>query len=321
MKNIALCGLGNALVDLFVDIEEARFQKLGYERSTMRLVGAEEQAALLKELHAAAPRKASGGSVANSIIAFSQLGGKAAFLSSVGNDEMGKFYREEFATLGIDFASLALSQAPTGTCVALITPDAERTMRTCLGATAELNHKHLVEGTIANSQWLFIEGYVLSNPELGQSAVREAVRMAKAHNTQIAFTCSEAWVVEGFRSAVDQVIAASSLVFANETEARALTGNSSSGEAAFKILCKTVPNVVVTMGAHGALVKWNGVEARISAVPCTPRDLTGAGDMLAGAFLAGVLQGKSVADAGNRAAQLASRVISQVGARLQAINN
>lgn len=318
MKKLSLCGLGNALVDLFVDIDEAQFQSLGFERSTMRLVSPAEQGQLLETLHARNPRKVSGGSVANSIVAFSQLGGKGALLSSVGTDSLGAFYREEFRSLGIQFPSASTSTAPTGTCVALITPDAERTMRTCLGATAELSAKHLDERTIADSEWLFIEGYVLSNPELGQNAVKDAVRLAKAHGTKLALTCSEAWVVEGFRAAVDETIAACDLVFANDAESKALTGAATAQEA-FKILCAKIPNVVVTMGAEGALCKWNGVEAHVKAVPCTPRDLTGAGDMFAGAFFAGVLGGKSLLESANRASALASRVISQVGARLASV--
>ncbi len=318
MKDISLCGLGNALVDLFVDIDELRFSELGFERSTMRLVSAAEQEQLLETLHAHNPRKVSGGSVANSLIAFSQLGGKAAFLSSVGSDSLGEFYRKEFETLGIEFLSKATSAGPTGTCVALITPDAERTMRTCLGATAELGTNHLDEGTIARSEWLFVEGYVLSNPELGHGAVREAVRMAKAHNTKIALTCSEAWVINGFRDFFDETLSACSLVFANEEESKALTGEATA-QAAFKKLTQSVPNVVVTMGPDGAWVKWGTAEAHIKSVPCTPRDLTGAGDMLAGAFLAGVLRGESVENAGNKAAALASRVISQIGARLERV--
>lgn len=318
MKDISLCGLGNALVDLFVDLDEPRFTQLGFERSTMRLVSAQEQSQLLEVLHAHNPRKVSGGSVANSLIAFSQLGGKAAFLSSVGNDALGTFYRKEFESLSIEFPSKTTSSGPTGTCVALITPDAERTMRTCLGATAELSAIHLDEATIARSEWLFIEGYVLSNPELGHGAVREALRLAKAHNTKIALTCSEAWVIGGFRAAVDEAISACSLVFANEEESKALTGEATA-QAAFKKLSLSIPNLVLTMGANGALVKWGETETHIKAVPCTPRDLTGAGDMLAGAFLAGVLRGQTAIDAGNRAAMLSSRVISQVGARLERV--
>jgi sugar/nucleoside kinase (ribokinase family) len=325
MKDIKLCGLGNALVDIFLDVSEENFSKLGFERSSMRLVSAEEQNALIKQLspheqlELGDARRVSGGSVANSIVAFSQLGGKAAFLSSVGDDELGRFYRSEFSQLGIHFPSIATPTTPTGTCVALITPDAERTMRTCLGATAFLGTTHLDRKSIERSEWLFIEGYVLSNPELGQAAVREALEIAKASGTKIALTCSEAWVIQGFRAAVDETVSAASLVFANEAEAIALTGCGSAKDS-FEALCKKIPNVVVTMGAEGALIKWGTSSVHVPATQCQPRDLTGAGDMLAGAFLAGVLDGASAMDAGKRATMLASRVISQIGARLSSVD-
>ena len=348
-KQFALCGIGNALVDMFVDVSEHEFAELGFERSTMRLVSSQEQHDLFSKLgiegssqigsqvgnqisNAArrAVRQASGGSVANSIIAFAQLVAaetrssherlKAAFITSVGSDSRGQFYRQEFESFGIAFPSKASgSGAPTGTCLALITPDAERTMRTCLGATQELGASHIDEEAIARSQWLFIEGYALSNPGGGAAVAETAVQLARKHGTKVAFTCSEAWVVDGFRPLVDHVLANADMVICNDAESQALTGRTS-GEAAFGDLIARFPSVIVTQGPKGARVRWMGGEpAAIAAVPCTPRDLTGAGDMFAGAFFAGVLGGKSPAESGARAAALCSRVISQIGARLASL--
>src|SRR5438067_1522146 len=130
MRDYQLCGLGNAIVDIFVEVGDAEFAALGYERGSMRLVELEDQQRLLERFKDREPRLISGGSVANSVIAFSQLGGDAAFVGCVGDDRYGLFYAGEFEELKIDIGNPVIVGTSTGTCVALITPDAERTMRT-----------------------------------------------------------------------------------------------------------------------------------------------------------------------------------------------
>src|SRR4051794_12871348 len=173
MKEFDVCGLGNAIVDIFVEVTDEEFAALGFERGTMRLVDPAEQRGLLDRLHAREPRLVSGGSVANSVIALSQLGGKGAFIGCVGDDRYGLHYEEEFEQLGIEIGSPVLVGETTGTCVCLITPDAERTMRTCLAVSSHLSDKHVEVERIKASQWLFIEGYVFANPATGQGAIRE----------------------------------------------------------------------------------------------------------------------------------------------------
>src|SRR5438067_2217545 len=183
MKQFKLCGLGNALVDIFLELPDSEFASLGFERGTMRLVELEEQKALLQRYQKNEPKLVSGGSVANSIIAFSQLGGAAAFIACVGDDRYGLFYAGEFEELGIDIGNPIIVNESTGTSVCIVTPDAERTMRTCLAVASHLSAKHVEERLIQNSEWLFIEGYVFANPSTGQTAIREAIRLAKLHNT------------------------------------------------------------------------------------------------------------------------------------------
>src|SRR5882762_4582305 len=185
MKEFQLCGLGNALVDIFLEISEAEFASLGFERGTMRLVDLAEQKTLLDRFQKHEPKLVSGGSVANSIIGFSQLGGQAAFIGCVGDDRYGLFYASEFEELGIDIGNPVIVGESTGTCVAIITPDAERTMRTCLAVASHLAARHVNEARIANSEWLFVEGYVFANPDTGQGAIRNAIALAKAHGTKI----------------------------------------------------------------------------------------------------------------------------------------
>src|SRR5438105_15782061 len=153
MREYQLCGLGNAIVDIFVEVSDAEFARLGFERGTMRLVDVSEQRDLLGHFQKQDPRLVSGGSVANSIIAFSQLGGQAAFIGCVGDDRYGLFYSSEMAELGIEIGNPIIVNEATGTCVCLITPDAERTMRTCLAVSSHLAARHVDTDRVKNSDW------------------------------------------------------------------------------------------------------------------------------------------------------------------------
>jgi sugar/nucleoside kinase (ribokinase family) len=315
MKQFQICGLGNAIVDIFVEVTEPEFASLGFERGTMVLVDQPAQERLLDAYQKHEPRLVSGGSVANSIIAFSQLGGQAAFIGCVGDDRYGLFYANEFEELGIDIGNPIIINETTGTSVCIVTPDAERTMRTCLAVASHLSARHVDEQRIANSDWLFIEGYVFANPETGQTAIAEAVRIARKHGTRIVITCSDAFIPQVFGEPLRAALQHADLLFCNETEACAITGAANAKEA-FERLNGSVPSTVVTNGPHGAYVRHAGVESHVPAFPTEPKDLTGAGDMFAGAFLYGITHGVPAAKAARAAGFLAHKVISQVGARL-----
>ncbi|MEZ6136037.1 MAG: adenosine kinase [Pirellulaceae bacterium] len=318
MKQYQVCGLGNAVVDIFLEVDDADFGSLGFERGTMRLVEKDEQDKLLARFHDGNHdlKLVSGGSVANSIIGFSQLGGRAAFIGCVGDDRYGLHYAEEFEQLRIDMGNAVLVGETTGTCVAIITPDAERTMRTCLAVSSHLAARHVDEARVANSEWLFIEGYLFANPDTGQQAIRKSIEIAKANGTKIAVTCSDAFIPEVFGEALTDALASCDLLFCNAPESVAVTKTQDS-TAAFAALKDIVPNCVVTDGAAGAWVRFAGTEAHVPAVASEPKDLTGAGDMFAGAFLYGVTHDYAPQAAAQRANFMCHKVITQIGARLQ----
>jgi sugar/nucleoside kinase (ribokinase family) len=315
MREFHVCGIGNALVDIFVDVSDAEFAALGFERGSMRLIAAAEQKVLLTCFRDREPRLASGGSVANSVIALSQLGGKAAFIGCVGDDRYGLFYKTEFDELDIDIGNPVLVGESTGTCLCVITPDAERTMCTSLAVAGHLSARHVDSERVQNSEWVFLEGYALANPDTGQAAIREAIRIAKEHGTKVALTCSEAFIVNLFGDAFADALRQTDLLFANASEACALTQTKSAAEA-FAKLKTMVPSSVVTDGPRGAYVRHASVEALVPAFSCDPKDLTGAGDMFAGSFLYGITHGIPPARAARAANFLAMKVICQVGARL-----
>ncbi len=315
MKTRHVCGLGNALVDILLELNEADFAPLGFERGTMRLVDHAEQMTLLDKFHGKDPRLVSGGSVANSIIALSQLGGHGAFIGCVGDDRYGLHYSNEFNELSIDIGNPIIVGEPTGTCLSIVTPDAERTMRTCLAVSSHLAAKHVDADRIRNSEWLFVEGYVLANPDTGQGAVTEAICVAKQHDTKVALTCSEAFVPQVFADAFRAALAQTDLLFCNTAEAMAVTG-ATDAATAFAKLKDIVPAAVVTDGPNGAYIRYAGVETHVPAFPCEPKDLTGAGDMFAGAFLYGITHNVAPALAARAGNFLAMKVITQIGARL-----
>jgi sugar/nucleoside kinase (ribokinase family) len=315
MREFQLYGLGNALVDIFIEMSDDEFATLGFERGSMRLVDRDEQKDLLERFQKHEPRLVSGGSVANSVIAFSQLGGQAAFLGCVGDDRYGLFYQTEFEELGVDIGNPVIFGEPTGTCACVITPDAERTMRTCLAVSSHLAERHVDEGRLKNADWLFLEGYVFANPDTGQGAIRRALHLARQHGVKVAVTCSEAFIVNVFGDAFFEALAQTDLLFCNASEACAVTGAASAAEA-FARMKQKVPSAVVTDGANGVYVRHAGVEAHLPAFPCHPVDLTGAGDMLAGSFLYGITHGVAPDRAARAACFLAMKVITQVGARL-----
>jgi sugar/nucleoside kinase (ribokinase family) len=315
MKSIDVVGVCNGLVDIFSDISEEDFAPLGYEKATMRLVEAAEQRELLGKVGGSQPIMRSGGSVANSMITVAQLGGKSAVCCRLADDEYGRFFRDECHSLGVKVPVPLAQKGSTGTCVSLVTPDAERTMRTALGVCTELAAEHIDPSVIQDSTWLFVEGYVFSNSDHGRDAIRESVKIARQSNTKIAVTCSDAWIVSGFGSHLNEVLEHAHLVFANEEESAALAGTSDVISAGNK-LKERFPYVVLTAGSRGAFIWWEGEHLHVPAFPCEPRDLTGAGDTFAGAFLHGVNHGLSPQASAHRACFLAKHVISQVGARL-----
>ena len=317
MKQFDVCGLGNAIVDIFIEVGEEDFQSLGFERGTMRLVEKSDQEQVLARFHDGDHdlRLVSGGSVANSIIGLSQLGGRGAFIGCVGDDRYGLHYAEEFEQLSIDIGNPVLFGETTGTCLAVITPDAERTMRTCLAVSSHLAEKHVDPDRISKSEWLFIEGYVFANPDTGQHAIRRAIEIAKANNTKIALTCSDGFIPEVFGEVFREALAESDLLFCNSPESVAVA-EADTSEAAFAKLKDLVPNCVVTDGPHGAYVRFDGHECHVPAVQSLPKDLTGAGDMFAGAFLYGITNGYDAEVAAKGANYMCHKVIEQVGARL-----
>jgi len=315
-KTLDVCGIGNALVDVLIEVSDEELASLGYAKGSWALIDEDEARRVLARFADRPHALVSGGSVANSLILFTQLGGDAVLFTSLGDDKYGAHFAAEALSYRLLIGSQPFAGQTTGICLSLVTPDAERSMRAFLGAARFLGESHVDSAQLACARWLFLEGYVFSGGEYGQSAIRKALAEARRHDCKVAITFSAAPVVEQHRSEISHAVAQAELVFANEAEAQAYTG-ARTVEEAFEALAAQVPHTVVTIGQEGALISSAGSRMHVPAEPCVPVDLTGAGDAFAGAYLFGLTRGLETRQAAAQAARLARSVICQVGARLR----
>lgn len=313
MKDVQLCGLGNALVDLQYRVDDLFLAKNGFKKSEMILVDSAKQGDVISQLSGLG-NMCSGGSAANSIIAFSQLGGKAAYMTLLGADPNGEFYAKEFREFNIELHDTISHEEPTGISLVLITDDAERTMLTSLGASALFGISDINEELIARSEWLYIEGYKFSQ-ESSTLAVNRAIKIAKQYNTKVSVTFSDVFITDLFKDNLEFAVKNADLVFCNENEAMSYT-NTQEVESAIKELKNIVPNFVVTLGNSGSFIKWNDEEIKMPAYIVKAVDTTGAGDMFAGALFYGLLNGLTLEESGHLASKASSEIVSQLGARL-----
>lgn len=314
-KDIKLCGIGNALVDMQFEVTDKEISDLGLEKGTMTLVVDDVQETVLNMMGNRTKYLSSGGSAANTIIAFSSFGGKAAYKTMIGEDEDGVFYVDEFQDLGIILDAPIDDDDHTGRCLVLITPDSERTMLTSLGATQNYKKDFVSDDLIKRSEWLYIEGYKLTD-DIGYEAVLHACHVAKKYDTKIALTFSDKFIIDLFRDSLNEIAALSDLIFCNETEGMTFT-DTTSPEKALKSLEKSFRNIAFTKSANGSIISWDGKQYEIPPYEAKPVDSTGAGDMYAGGLFYGLIYGKSIEKAGNLASLAASKIVSQHGARLK----
>jgi sugar/nucleoside kinase (ribokinase family) len=313
-RQFDIYGIGNAIVDLQLSVPEAAIVELGLRKATMQLVDINQQMKLLDYFKGSDLTRSSGGSVANSMIAASQLGAKVAYGTVVGDDHFGEFYREELQQLGVVTHNQGIKDHVTGTSLILITPDAERTMNTHLGASQLLNATHLSEQYIKGSKWIFIEGYLLSQAG-GQEAARTALKLAKKHGTMVALTFSDIFIVEIFGDILRELVPQCDLVFANLNEAKAYT-KTSTAEESFDKLSAEVKNVIMTRSADGAWAKVGGLIEKVPAFKADAIDDTGAGDMFAGSFLFALTHHWPLKESILLGCFLAGKIVEQRGARI-----
>ncbi|WP_417441770.1 adenosine kinase [Idiomarina sp.] len=318
MKTIDVVGIGNALVDQEFEVSEDFLQKHDLKKGMMELIDEDAQNTLIAELSQLGELKkqSGGGSAANSLVAFAQFGGKAYYCCKVADDEAGMFYRQDLEQIGIE-TSLHQQKNPgtTGRCLVMVTPDAERTMRTHLGITADLSTVEIDDHAIAAADYLYIEGYLITS-EIARGAIQHAKKVARENNTKLVMTCSDPAMVKFFRSGIDEILDGGvDLMFCNREEAELLTGKDDP-QAALSVLLEQADTVAITLGKDGAVIANRERQVHIPGVPVEAIDTNGAGDMFAGAMLYGLTRNMSLEDAGRLASHASAELVTKFGARL-----
>jgi len=312
-----LC-IGNAIVDVIADADDAFLEAQGLTKGSMRLIDEAEAERLYGVMGPG--RELSGGSAGNTAAGLAALGCSVGFIGQVADDQLGAIYKHDVEAQGVEFLVPARGGiGATARSLILVTPDAQRTMNTFLGAAQLLDASAIDHGAVADAGILYLEGY-LWDPEAPRAAMEAAIADAKAAGRRVAFTLSDTFVVD--RHGPDFLRLADEgkldILFANAAELASVTGEADF-EAGLAKLAPKVPLLVVTHGEQGAVAIQGDERARVAAEPIEALvDTTGAGDLFAAGFLAGQARGLGLEACLRLGAIAAAEVIQHYGARPEA---
>jgi sugar/nucleoside kinase (ribokinase family) len=309
-----ILGIGNAIVDVLTNASEEFLTDRKLDKGSMRIIDSEEAETLYSEMGAG--QEASGGSAGNTIAGVASLGSRGAFVGKVHKDQLGETFAHDIRALGVHFeTTMPTSGPPTARCLILVTPDAQRTMNTYLGACVTLTEKDVEEDLVRSSAITYLEGYLWDPPEAKQ-AFRKAMGLAHDAQRKVALTLSDAFCVDRYReefcSLVDD---AADILFANEAEIISLYKAANFDEALQRVQASGTL-AALTRGERGSVIV-SGSE--VHEIACDPVakvvDTTGAGDQFAAGFLHGFTQGRDLPTCGRLGSLAAAEIISHYGAR------
>lgn len=307
--------IGNAIVDVIAQSDDAFLADHALTKGGMQLIDAETADTLYD--HMGSGLEVSGGSAANTLAGLAALGRKCAFIGQLADDQLGRVFAHDIRALGVAFDTpLATDGAPTARCLILVTPDAQRTMNTFLGACQQLPAAALDPDTIRNAGILYLEGY-LWDPEEPRQAMRAAIDIARAAGRKVAFTLSDGFVIDRHRADFLDLIDKGliDILFSNEAEIQSLAQVDDFDAAVAKIAPR-VPLLIATRSEQGAVAVQDGRRFTAPAAPVAQViDTTGAGDLFAAGFLTAHVEGKPVEECLKLGAMAAAEVISHYGAR------
>jgi len=320
MKKYVAYGIGAALVDTEVKVTDEDLAQMNVDKGMMTLVDEARQAQLLSHLegHLVKASHASGGSAGNSMIAIAQFGGPTFMSCKVAADADGDIYLADLAAAGVDHCLNGVRAAgTTGKCLVLITADAERSMNTYLGISETLSVAELDPDAIAASEYVYIEGYLVTS-STGLAAAVRTREIAEAAGVKTALSFSDPGMVEFFREGMASIVGTGvDLVFCNEAEALQW-GETDSLQVAIEKLKRVARSFVITLGADGAITYDGNEQVSIPPHRVQAVDSNGAGDMFAGAFLYAITRGEEFPVAGRFASLAAGRIVANYGPRLPA---
>jgi sugar/nucleoside kinase (ribokinase family) len=315
MTRYDVYGLGNALLDVECVVEPTVLVELGIDKGVMTLLDEASQNKILDHLGDNHSKRTCGGSGANTIVAISQLGGKAFYSCKVAQDEPGEYYLQDLKAAGVDTNQQPSATGITGKCLVFITPDADRTMNTFLGISSNLAANDLSPEAISNSSYTYIEGYLVTGDVTKEAAIK-ARELATAAGQKTALTLSDQNMAKFFKQGLlDMIGPGVDLLFANESEALEMAGTTDVKVAItyLKTLAKTF---AVTLGPKGSLIFDGQNLIEIAPYPVQAIDTVGAGDIYAGGVLYGITNGLDWATAGRLGSMASSKLVTIPGARL-----
>ena len=317
-RRLDVLAIGNAIVDVIADADDAFIAREGMPKGAMRLIDEAEAVRLYDAMGPA--RELSGGSAANTVAGVASLGLKAAFVGQLADDQLGAIFEHDIRSLGVEFNTKRQRDlGATARCLILVTPDAQRTMNTFLGAAQRLGPDAVDPAQVAAARILYLEGY-LWDPEEPRQAMYKAMDAARQAGTKVAFTLSDGFVVDRHRADLMRLLDEGriDILFANQVEAESLA-QQSDVESAVAALKDKVETLVVTRHEHGALAIRSGERVDVPAERIEKLvDTTGAGDLFAGGFLAGEARGLPLGQSLKLGAICAAEVIQHYGARPEA---
>lgn len=316
-----LYAIGNALVDSEYEVSDAQLQAAGVEKRHMTLVDAHRRTELLHHVQGVHARRTGGGSAGNTAVALAQLGGRAFYSCRVADDELGDFYTKDLLSHGVatNLTNTRAPQGQTGSCMVMVTPDAERSMSTFLGATADIDATCLQPMDIVKSRIYYMEGYLAASPT-GLDAAIQGREVARAAGVALATTLSDMTMINFCRPGLQAMVGNThtgvlDYLFCNEEEAQVWCGTQELASICHQLGAQARV-VCLTRSAKGCVVLEGGQQTEVPAAKVKAIDTNGAGDMFAGAFMYAVTHGHGHAQAAWLANQCAGRVVSQYGNRL-----
>ncbi|MBN1156759.1 adenosine kinase [Candidatus Woesearchaeota archaeon] len=306
-------GLGNALMDFLIKVDESQLVKLNLEKGCMKIVDEKEIADVEKKLASLEKKMLPGGSEANTMAGIANLGGKALFCGTIGEDCHGLAYNQKLNEIGVT-THLKKRKGTTGKVFALITPDHERTFATHFGVSLDIVKEQVAENDLINSRFFHLTGYQLEDSLLRKTTLH-CMKIAKKHKVRISIDLADPALVKRNKKDITDILRRYAyVVFANEEEAKVLTGKEP--EKALNIISKMAKIAVVKIGKNGSMVKHRDKVFRIPAFKVKAVDTTGAGDMYAAGFLFGLSRNFNLETCGRIASFAAAKVVSRLGARL-----
>lgn len=314
-KHYLVVGMGAALVDVFANVTDAELEEIGSTKASMALISPEEAERLQDrvEIHT----RASGGSAGNTVAGVAALGLPTGFIGKVGTDALGTFFSDDLARVKTAFASTPHAELPTGRCLVLITPDAERTMHTLLGASVATSVADLDHEILEQTEILFGEAYIWDSPS-ARDAFITAAEIVHKNGGRVALSLSDPFCVGRHHSALEAVLDTHiDIMLANISEAEALFGTTETSALTTAARAFGI-EAVITKGAEGALLISQSETTHVDAEQVSDViDLTGAGDQFAAGYLSGRALGLGLETSGRRGAVAAAEVIRHIGPRPQ----